>query len=182
MVYNDPIPAHESFTIESKSLNESRVINVWLPSNYAELASLPVLYMPDGGLKEDFPHLANTIAALVQSGEIEAIILVGIENTERGRDLTGFSGNQEDARYCPIRDGDQNFRSFILEELVLTINEKYRVSAERGLIGESLAGLFVMETLLEQPEAFTYYIAIDPSLWWNNHYLVSGREQTNFIK
>lgn len=51
------------------------------------------------------------------------------------------------------------------------ISKEYKVSAKKGIIGESLAGLFVMETFFLEPEAFDFYIAIDPSLWWNNHYL-----------
>ncbi len=66
--YNDPIPAHKTFILNSKHLNENRVINVWTPSEY-QLSndSLPVLYMPDGGIKEDFPHIANTLAALIKA-------------------------------------------------------------------------------------------------------------------
>ena len=174
MAYNDPIPAHESFTVDSELLQEERTINVWLPRNYDELENLKVLYMPDGGLKEDFPHIANTIAALVESGQIEPLILVGIENTDRHRDLTGASEQVEDAKYCPLTDGAKNFRAFILEELVPMVAMKYRVSGEKGLLGESLAGLFVMETFLEHPMAFDHYIAMDPSLWWNNHALQSS--------
>ena len=43
-----------------------------------------------------------------------------------------------------------------------------------ALIGESLAGLFVIETLLKQPGLFDDYIAISPSLWWDNEALVKA--------
>lgn len=61
--------------------------------------------MADGGIKEDFPHIANTIAKLIENNSIPPIMLVGIENTERGRDLTGFSEVQADEKYCPLTDG-----------------------------------------------------------------------------
>ena len=66
--YNDPIPAHDSFTLQSEQVGELRVINVWTPPEYKTTTdSLPVLYMPDGGIKEDFPHIANRlVAALYQ--------------------------------------------------------------------------------------------------------------------
>lgn len=170
--YNDPIPTHDEFKINSKLVNEARVINVWTPPSYAEgNDSFPVLYMADGGIKEDFPHIANTLSALIENNRIPPIILVGIENTERGRDLTGFSEVEGDARYCPLTDGAKNFRAFITDELFLEINKKYRVTDEKGLIGESLSGLFVMETFFLSPQAFDFYIAMDPSLWWNDHYL-----------
>ncbi|MBQ0786569.1 MAG: alpha/beta hydrolase [Oceanihabitans sp.] len=168
----DVIPNHDNFSLHSSFVEETRVINVWLPPNYESgTDAFPVLYMPDGGIKEDFPHIANTIAKLVESKNIPSVILVGIENTERGRDLTGFSETEADAQYCPLTDGAKNFRAFITEELMLQINTKYRTTSQKGIIGESLAGLFVMETFLVQPNAFDFYIAMDPSLWWNNHYL-----------
>jgi predicted alpha/beta superfamily hydrolase len=39
-------------------------------------------------------------------------------------------------------------------------------------VGESLAGLFVLETLFLEPDLFKTYIAFDPSLWWNKGELV----------
>lgn len=170
--YNDPIPKHDNFTVDSKYVNETRIINVWVPPIYENgTDSLPVLYMADGGIKEDFPHIANTLAKLIETKKIRPIILVGIENTVRGRDLTGESQTEADAQYCPLTDGAKNFRSFITNELVPQINQKYRCTNEKGLIGESLSGLFVMETFFLKSESFDFYIAMDPSLWWNDHYL-----------
>lgn len=176
----DPIPNHDNFTIESNIVNEQRVINVWTPPNYKKKPQpLPVLYMPDGGIKEDFPHIANTVAKLVKNRSIPPVILVGIENTIRGRDLTGHSDIEDDAQYCPTTDGAKNFRGFISEELIPTINKKYNTSSHKGIIGESLAGLFVMETFFLKPQTFNFYIAIDPSIWWNDHYL--EREAKNYL-
>ena len=176
--YNDPIPNHDTFKIESKQVGETRIINVWTPPMYKNSnESFPVLYMPDGGIKEDFPHIANTIAKLVKEKSIPPIILVGIENTERGRDLTGYSESDYDAQFCPQTDGAKNFRAFITGELIPEINSKYRASNTKGIIGESLAGLFVMETFMQHPESFDFYIAFDPSLWWNDHYLVRNANE-----
>ncbi len=177
--YNDPIPKHRTFKIKSKHVGETRVINVWLPPSYEKgTESYPVLYMPDGGIKEDFPHIANTLSKLIKAQSIPPFILVGIENTQRGRDLTGFSETKEDEQYCPLTDGAKNFRAFISEELIPKINDTYRTSNKKGIIGESLAGLFVMETFMKQPDLFDYYIAMDPSIWWNNHYLVRNAKNS----
>ncbi len=98
-LHQDPVPNHDSFKIASKQVGETRIINIWTPPSYENSNdSYPVLYMPDGGIKEDFPHIVNTIAALVKNKSIPPIILVGIENTKRGRDLTGFSETNEDAK------------------------------------------------------------------------------------
>ena len=71
---NDPIPKHETFKIQSKQVGEERVINVWTPENYkASKDSLPVMYMADGGIKEDFPHIANTLAKLIIEKKIKPL-------------------------------------------------------------------------------------------------------------
>ena len=86
-----PLPAHASFTIDSVVLKEVRRINVYTPPGYdrESRAGYPVLYMPDGGLQEDFPHVASDVDAAVRAGEMRPMIVVGIENTERRRDMTG---------------------------------------------------------------------------------------------
>lgn len=169
----DAIPDYQTIEIFSKKLNEKRVITIWTPEHYSTTPhTYPVLYMLDGGINEDFPHLANTIAHLIKTDQIIPIILVGIENTERKRDLTGFTQVKKDKKIAPKVGGSSHFRSFIADELIPLINQKYKTNARRGIIGESVAGLFVIETLLDQPDLFDDYIAFDPSLWWNNQFLV----------
>ncbi len=166
----DPIPKHYTFTIPSQHLGEERTINVWIPEHHSE--PRPVLYMADGGLKEDFPHIANTLAKLIKAKKIKPVILVGIENTQRRRDLTGFTEIESDKKIAPVVGGSEQFRAFIKDELFPEISKRYKTNNEKGIIGESASGLFVMETFFLTPEMFDYYIAFDPSLWWNNHYLV----------
>lgn len=178
---NDTIPQHDSFTIQSKILGELRTINVWVPSKYYNSAdSLPVMYMADGGIKEDFPHIANTLNKLITENKIKPLILVGIENTERRRDLTGITEIASDKEIAPKVGGAINFRNFISIELFNEINKRYKTTPVKSIIGESLSGLFVMETFFLNPEMFDNYIAFDPSLWWNNHSLV--RSAKDFLK
>ncbi|WP_417857585.1 alpha/beta hydrolase [Xanthomarina gelatinilytica] len=175
IVYNDPIPEHDSLIISSKFVNEDRVINIWTPPSYYDSTdSLPVLYMPDGGIQEDFPHMANTLAKLISESKIPPYILVGIENTERRRDLSGPTEIKYDLKYIPNPGGSDNFRSFIKNELFNEIGNKYRTNNIRAIIGESAAGMFVIETFLLDNDMFDYYIAMDPALWYNEQYLVKN--------
>jgi len=174
----DPIPVHDSFQIASNIVGEIRTINVWTPPGYAQgTEPLMVMYMPDGGIGEDFPHIANTLSALIQSKQIPPMILVGIENTQRRRDLTGPTEVEKDKKIAPVVGGSAKFRAFIRDELFAEISKRYRITDTRGIIGESLAGLFIVETLLTDPDMFDFYIAMDPSLWWNDHYLVSHAKE-----
>lgn len=79
-----------------------------------------------------------------------------------------------DSAIAPRVGGSAAFRRFIREELIPAVDSRYRTTAERGIVGESLAGLFVMETLLLEPSLFSHYVALDPSIWWNAGALVDS--------
>ncbi|WP_114790619.1 alpha/beta hydrolase-fold protein [Niabella yanshanensis] len=171
----DPVPVHETFFIESKNVKEKRTINVWTPPGYSVVTdSFAVVYMPDGGVKEDFPHIANTLAELIAAQKIPAVILVGIENTQRRRDMSGPTQIKKDKEIAPVVGGSAAFRTFVKDELFREVDKRYRTTGKKTIIGESLAGLFVVETFFQHPELFDGYIAIDPSLWWNDHQLVKN--------
>jgi predicted alpha/beta superfamily hydrolase len=171
-----PLAIGDTFTLQSKALNETRRINVYLPPGYSEATDqrFPVLYMPDGGLAEDFLHVAGLVQVSVGNGTMRPFVLVGIENTERRRDLTGPTQNEEDKKIAPRVGGSANFRKFLRDELMPDIKSRYRTTDETAIVGESLAGLFVIETFLLEPDLFDTYIAIDPSLWWNDGALVKS--------
>lgn len=164
-----PLAIGETWTISSTVLKETRVINVYSPLGFAaDTPALPVMYMPDGGVAEDFMHVAGLVQVLTGNGSMRPFLLVGIENTERRRDMTGPTTNDEDRKIAPRVGGSAGFREFIRTELMPAVQKRYRTTDETALVGESLAGLFTVDTFLRAPEMFDTYIAIDPSLWWNN--------------
>ncbi|CRD55415.1 alpha/beta hydrolase [Stenotrophomonas indicatrix] len=171
-----PLVIGETFTIQSKALGETRRINVYRPQPWGldPKTPLPVLYMPDGGIGEDFLHVAGLVQVLTGNGSMRPFLLVGIENTERRRDMTGPSNVAEDRKIAPRIGGSAAYRDFLRDELMPQVRQRYATTDERALIGESLAGLFVIETLLQEPALFNSYIALDASLWWNHGALLSG--------
>jgi hypothetical protein len=166
----EAVPAHQTLQIESRVLGETRVVNVWLPPGHVrgKGQGYPVLYMPDGGVAEDFPHVASTVQELVRAGSIPSMLVVGIENTQRRRDLTGPTEVSEDRKIAPVVGGSAAFRAFIADELKPLIGKRYAVGGRSAIIGESAAALFILETFFLQPDLFDIYVALDPSLWWNN--------------
>lgn len=175
-VVASPLTIGETFTVQSKALGETRRINVYRPQPWGldPKTPLPVLYMPDGGIGEDFLHVAGLVQVLTGNGSMRPFLLVGIENTERRRDMTGPSNVAEDRKIAPRIGGSAAYRDFLRDELMSQVRQRYPTTDERALIGESLAGLFVVETLLQEPTLFNSYIALDPSLWWNRSALLSG--------
>jgi predicted alpha/beta superfamily hydrolase len=119
-------------------------------------------------MKEDFLHVAGLVQVSVGTGTMRPFILVGIENTERRRDLTGPTTNEEDKKIAPRVGGAAAYRAFIRNELMPEVKQRYRTTDETAIVGESLAGLFVVETFLLEPTLFDTYLAFDPSVWWNN--------------
>jgi predicted alpha/beta superfamily hydrolase len=123
-------------------------------------------------MAEDFLHVAGLVQVSVGNGTMRPFLLVGIENTQRRRDMTGPTDNEGDKKIAPRVGGSEAFRRFIRDELMPQVRGRYRTTNERAIVGESLAGLFVVETFLVEPDLFDTYIAFDPSLWWNNQKLV----------
>jgi predicted alpha/beta superfamily hydrolase len=167
-------PARDTLTIVSRHLGEARPINVHLPVGFDRNTKYPVLYMPDGGIDEDFPHLVKTVDSLIAAHEIRPVIVVGIPNTQRRRDLTGPTRFAADSAIAPRVGGSAAFRAFIRDELIPAIEARYPTTSERSIIGESLAGLFIVETFLLEPALFTHAIALDPSFWWNGGALLDS--------
>jgi predicted alpha/beta superfamily hydrolase len=170
-----PVVLGESFGLDSQILGEHRVINVYLPPGYSGgAARYPVLYMPDGGVDEDFPHVAGFVDVSIKNAVIRPMLVVGVKNTERRRDLVAATRVAEEQKAAPHAGGADRFRRFLRDELKPYIAAHYRVTTASAIIGESLAGLFVLETLLVAPELFDSYIAVDPSVWWDQQALVRG--------
>lgn len=160
----------ESFTIESAALGETRRVNVLVPTVYGRPIDEPmdILLMLDGGMDEDFLHVAGLVQVMVSNGTMRPHILVGVENTARRRDLTPPTTVAEDRAIAPTVGGAATFRAFLRDELLPTVRARHRTTAEAAIVGESLAGLFLLDAFFAEPTLFRTYIAIDPSLWWND--------------
>ncbi len=170
----EPVLPHQMFTVDSKILGETRRINVYTPPGYDTEpgARYPFLYMPDGGVEEDFPHVTTDVDAAIRADEMRPVVVIGIENTERRRDMTGPTQVDEDRKIAPHVGGSASFRAFLRDELIPLIQKRLRGNGQTGIVGESLAGLFVAETFFLEPRMFDTYIALSPSLWWNDRALL----------
>jgi len=163
-----PITIGLGHVLQSKVLSDARRLNVRLPDHYGEPGRrFPVLYLLDGGEREDFLHIAGLTQITAAYGEGQEVILVGIEGVDRRHDLTSPSSVAEDRKAAPTSGGAAAYRRFLVEELKPWVEGRYRTDGRSALMGESLAGLFVLETLLRTPSAFNDYISVSPSLWWD---------------
>lgn len=168
-----PITIGVSHSIASKPLGESRTINVVLPASYAQEPTkrYPVLYLIDGGIKQDLLHVAGVAHLGALWGRSTEVIVVGVETKDRRKELAGPTSDPELLKRYPTAGSSAQFRAFIRDEVMPVIERSYRVDGRKAVLGESLAGLFIVETYLNEPGLFDAYAAIDPSLWWDNEAL-----------
>ncbi len=152
----------------SDILGEDRPYWIHLPESYSDAsdAAYPVIYLLDGE-----SHLAGlaSIQAYYNYFRFPEMIVVAISNADhRTRDLTPTEVASRNGAPVEASGGADAFRSFLSEELIPHIDATYATSAHRVLMGHSYGGLFTIQTLLEQPGLFTNYVALDPSLDWDD--------------
>lgn len=167
-----PVEIAKSYTLPSEVLGQTRTVNIYLPRSYDQnTQTYPVLFLLDGGIKEDFLHIVGLASTASAYTNIREFIVVGIEGIDRRHDFTAPSRVDKDRELIPTAGGSAKFREFLEKELLPWTKKQVRMSDETVLIGESAAALFVTETFLRQPELFGGYIAISPSLWWDGQSL-----------
>ncbi len=177
--------------INSKILNENREIWIHVPKGYSNKFNknkkYPVLYLLDGN-----SHFHSVVGMVKQLSSLNGnticpkMIIVGIPNTNRTRDLTPTKAKAKPGfltDYMATNSGGGNkFISFIEKELIPYIDSKYSTESYRTFVGHSLGGLTIMNTLIHKPELFNSYVAIDPSMWWNNRSLLNKIKNIKFDK
>jgi predicted alpha/beta superfamily hydrolase len=158
-------------SVRSKLLKEQRQLLLYTPyqgkrSRAATKDQYPVIYVLDG--ENNFRSVAITVERLADMGMCPPMIVVGIPNTDRNRDLTPTTvANNTDG--VKNSGGGERFISFIERELIPHIDSNYLTAPYKLLIGHSLAGLMVVQTMVHHKDLFNGYIAIEPSIWWDNH-------------
>lgn len=160
-------------SIYSEKLHEYREFYVQLPANYNanNNEKYPVVYILDG---EVFLPTVNNVQSYYSGGFTPEMIIVGISNNKnRMRDLTTSKVTEMYGMPFEQENGEAaNFVKFIETELIPLVENKYPVTNFRTLIGHSYGGLFTIYALIHHPELFSNYLAIDPSLDWDNQKLL----------
>ncbi|NUM80787.1 alpha/beta hydrolase, partial [bacterium] len=147
--------------IRSKILNENREILISLPEGYSNNKKpYPVIYLLDA--EEHFFHVAGIVEFLSSQKRIPPMILVGIPNTKRMRDLTPKTETDSLNKFS-ISGGANLFAEFLEKELLSFIEKNYRTCPYRILAGHSLGGLFAIHAWCAHTRLFNAYLAVSPS-------------------
>ena len=167
-------------TIHSRVLNEDRKIYIHCPKpDSSDLDKrFPTLFIMDAD--NHFELLAQYADYLSRPDvlAIPKIIVVGIANTDRRRDLTptksilDYAGEPDSSNILKPGGGNENFLQFINTELIPTIDKNYKTEPYKIFAGHSFGGLSSINCMLTHPDMFDAYIAVSPSFYWDNRYLL----------
>src|SRR5271167_3537257 len=166
---------HEQFA--SRLVDEKHDFIVYLPAMYEAQPDrrYPTLYMQDGQnlfdpetsfIKGQYWQVGETADALIATGQIEPLIIVGIYNT----------GVHRVNEYTPLEDkrlgGGQAdaYGQMLVEELKPFVDHAYRTlpGAENcGMGGSSLGGLVSLYLGLRYTWVFSKLAVMSPSVWWH---------------
>ncbi len=161
-------------TLHSEVLNEDREIWISLPKGYNNSAISPARYPVMVLLDAEFYFQTTVAVRDALSGRMYTympeMIIVGIKNTDRSRDLTPTNDSIIHAgqHIHQSSGGAANFAAFLSDELLPYIHTNYRTNGYRILNGHSFGGLFTTYMLVENSQTFNAYIVHDPSLWWDD--------------
>jgi len=181
-----PIALGSYASLHSEILGEDRDLLIYLPNGYEEYQGgersapdqrYPVLYLLDG--RVNFKFTAGLVHNLAEAGHLPRMIVIGVANHDRWRDLTPSA----DPSHAGTGGGER-FVRFLTEELIPWVDGSFRTTPYRILAGHSLGGLTVLDATIRAPGTFDAALALSPSLEWNGESLVerwreflAGREE-----
>jgi predicted alpha/beta superfamily hydrolase len=160
--------------MHSAILNEDRLLFIHLPRDYDDTRlAYPVLYLLYADLYNYFTDIVMQMEKLSSSGEIPPLIIVGVVNTNRYRDLLPVP-----ARGRPEGGGADKFLNFLQQELVPYIDQNYRSKNFRLLAGPQAAAVFSLYALMTSADLFDATVCENPFMNPENaEYLYPRAEQ-----
>ncbi|HEY1706942.1 MAG TPA: alpha/beta hydrolase-fold protein [Rhizomicrobium sp.] len=190
----------QTLQVDLTSRQNGRVyrLQIATPLAAAPPDGYPLLCVLDGDMH--FGAIAATARLRGYMGELLAAVVVGIGYPEaeqnllaslkrRNTDLTPSSGGaamQESVRrqlggleIDPFGGADA-FLSTIEAELIPFVAREMPLDTSRKILfGHSLGGLFTLHTAFTRPGAFSTYLALSPSIWWDDCAVLS--HETGFV-
>lgn len=173
----------KTYGIHSKILKENRSYILELPSSYeTSKKNYPLLVLLDGEVS--YHSHSGILKHMTDGRQIPEMIIVAITNVDRNRDytptkyLTNLNGSSAVENH-KTTGGSGKFLQFIEKELLPEIEQNYRTTAFKTLVGISHGGLLVGSAFLSKETTFNAFVSMDPSFWWDNQYLIKQLKSTD---
>lgn len=132
-------------TLDSKVLGEKRDILVSAPPR--PVSGMPLLILLDG--EWNLRNVSAAVSHLTANGRLPPMVVAGVVNTDRGRDLMPtFAGDK-------LAEGPSDrFLSFLADELIPKLASEYSIGKYRILAGHSNAGMFSLYAFIRRPDLY----------------------------
>ena len=159
---------HDVHKIASGVLGEERTILVRVPATYRQGDTrFPVIYMLDAHPPQN-AMMAGIVEQQAWGGQLPEMIIVGIQNIDRTRDMTPTKSERS-----ANSGGADKFLDFIQKEVIPFVEKNYRTEPFRVFAGHSLGGLLAVYTAVSRPDMFNAYIAASPVLHWDKDFVIN---------
>jgi len=144
--------------IHSQILDEDRLLFIHLPRGYEDTQLVyPVMYLLYVDIYNYFADAAIITEKLGGTGEIPPVIVIGVANTNRYRDLLPVK-----TRGRSEAGGSENFLRFLEEELIPHVDKTYRTKNFRILAGPQTAAVFSLYAFITKPGLFNAFLSENP--------------------
>lgn len=176
---------HEQFP--SALIDEKHDFIVYVPRVFYKDPNrfFPVLFLHDGQnlfdpetsfIKGNYWRVGESADAMIASGEVEPLVIVGIYN----------KGEKRIDEYTPVEDrrlggGKADaYGQMVVEELRPFVAREYRTLAGAencGMGGSSLGGLVTIYLGMRYPHVFGKLAVLSPSVWWRDRVILRYVDQ-----
>jgi enterochelin esterase-like enzyme len=156
----------ENVYIKSKFLEREVEVEFFLPDDIKDNNSLSLLLINDGQDMEKM-HFKTILKRLYSENAIDPLLCVAIHAGVERRMEYGTQ-NQPDYKDRGAKAG--LYTSFIFEELLPFVREKFRIYSfrEKAFAGFSLGGLSALDIVWNRPGEFSRVGIFSASLWWRS--------------
>lgn len=163
----------EQWTVHSAEGREYRIMVSLPEGDVPYTGGYPVIYLLDGNAYFPAFHAAKRAQNRWRGSVLVAIGYPSDTPLDFERRAFDLSPPQPEERNTPPQGGQDLFLDFIEKRLMPRVTERFKVDQDqRSLVGHSFGGMFGIYALFTRPALFQHVVAISPSLWWRDRYLM----------
>jgi len=172
------LPHTERLELAAKANGVRYEVRVSLPRSFAAEPArrYPLLVVLDPDYA--FPLAHAMVDHLSDRSRLPELVVVGVGyagaasmhdyRMHRSRDYTPWPSDRGGygQPYDGVTGGAPRFLAFLRDELLPRLEQEYRTTGDRVLVGHSYGGLFSLWVLSEAPGLFAGHVAVSPSIWY----------------
>lgn len=160
----------------SEIFKDDRTIAISLPENYDPEKKYSVIYVLDANTLLE-PVLINS-SLLSKSDNIPEVIIIGIYHNQRDYEVKPNLGYNSTVDEHFLLEGTEKFKNYLFNELIPTIDKRYKTSKYNSIIGHSDTGHFVLNLPFQESNPFSGIVALSV----NSESDFFKKRVTNYLK